>query len=42
MAETIKSNSNLQKDINKLIRLYFKQPSILYEHLCSSYHQFIE
>ena len=42
MAETIKSNSNLQKEINKLIRLYFKQPSILYEHLFSSYHQFIE
>ncbi len=33
---------NMQKEINKLVHLYFKQPSILYEHLFSSYHQFIE
>ena len=31
-----------QKDINKLIKLYFSQPQILYEHLFASYHQFIE
>jgi DNA-directed RNA polymerase beta subunit len=34
--------AEIQKEINKLIRLYFKQPSILYEHLFSSFHQFIE
>ena len=31
-----------QSDLNQLIKLYFKQPNILYEHLFSSYHQFIE
>ena len=31
-----------QSDINQLIKLYFKQPNILYEHLFSSYNQFIE
>ena len=36
------NNSDIQNDINKLIRLYFKQPSILYEHLFSSYQQFVE
>jgi DNA-directed RNA polymerase II subunit RPB2 len=34
--------TNIQNDINKLIRLYFKQPSILYEHLFCSYQQFVE
>ena len=29
-------------DIKKLIRLYFKQPKVLYEHLFSSYNQLIE
>jgi len=31
-----------QQDINQLIKLYFKQPNILYEHLFGSFHQFIE
>lgn len=34
--------SNMQKEIDKLIDLYFKQFNILYEHLFLSYHQFIE
>jgi DNA-directed RNA polymerase II subunit RPB2 len=33
--------TNTQKDINKLIDLYFNQPKVLYEHLFSSYHQFV-
>jgi DNA-directed RNA polymerase II subunit RPB2 len=32
---------NIQKELNKLIELYFNQPKILYEHLFSSYHQFV-
>jgi DNA-directed RNA polymerase II subunit RPB2 len=31
-----------QDDINQLIRLYFKQPNILYDHLFSSFHQLVE
>jgi DNA-directed RNA polymerase beta subunit len=31
----------MQKEINKLIELYFNQPKILYEHLFASYHQFV-
>jgi DNA-directed RNA polymerase II subunit RPB2 len=31
----------MQKEINKLLDLYFHQPNVLYEHLFSSYHQFI-
>lgn len=31
----------MQKEINKLIELYFNQPKVLYEHLFSSYHQFV-
>lgn len=31
-----------EKNIDNIIDLYFKQPMILYEHLFSSYHQFIE
>jgi len=34
--------STIQKDIDKIIDLYFRQSLILYEHLFSSYHQFIE
>ena len=34
--------SAIQKDIDKIVDLYFKQSLILYEHLFSSYHQFIE
>jgi DNA-directed RNA polymerase II subunit RPB2 len=33
--------SELQKEIDKLIELYFNQPKVLYEHLFSSYHQFV-
>lgn len=33
---------NIQKELDNLVDLYFKQPNILYEHLFSSYHQFIE
>ena len=36
------SNEITQKDIDQLIKLYFKQPNILYNHLFSSYHQLIE
>ena len=36
------SNEITQKDINMLIKLYFKQPNILYNHLFSSYHQLLE
>jgi len=35
-------NDNIQNDINKLTHLYFKQNSILYDHLFSSYQQFID
>ena len=28
-----------QNDINILLKLYFKQPKILYQHLFGSYHQ---
>jgi len=35
-------DSTIQKDIDKIVDLYFKQSLILYEHLFSSYHQFIE
>jgi DNA-directed RNA polymerase beta subunit len=34
--------NDIQNDINDLLHLYFKQNSILYEHLFSSYQQFIE
>ena len=34
-------NLLMQKEINKLLDLYFHQPNVLYEHLFSSYHQFI-
>ena len=34
--------NNNQEHIDKLIHLYFKQNSILYDHLFSSYNQFIE
>lgn len=33
---------NIQKELDNLVDLYFKQPNILYEHLFSSYHQFID
>lgn len=33
--------SKTQKEIDKLIELYFNQPKVLYEHLFSSYHQFV-
>jgi DNA-directed RNA polymerase II subunit RPB2 len=31
-----------QNDIDQLIKLYFKQPNVLYMHLFSSFHQLIE
>ena len=37
-----KKYKSIQPDINKLIDLYFNQPKILYEHLFSSYHQFVD
>lgn len=40
--ENVENSKVIQKELNKLVHLYFKQPSILYEHLFSSYHQFIE
>ena len=42
MSTTNQELSVSQDDINQLIRLYFKQPNILYEHLFSSFHQLIE
>jgi DNA-directed RNA polymerase II subunit RPB2 len=33
--------SNIQKEIDKLIDLYFNQPKVLYDHLFASYHQFV-
>ncbi len=33
--------SIIQKEIDKLIELYFNQPKVLYEHLFSSFHQFV-
>ena len=39
--KNIKDSIN-QSDINMLIRLYFKQHNILYEHLFSSFHQLVE
>ncbi len=36
----VDNSTNIQKELNKLVHLYFKQPSILYEHLFSSYHQY--
>jgi DNA-directed RNA polymerase beta subunit/intein/homing endonuclease len=42
MANITNDNNDIQNDINKLIHLYFKQPAILYEHLFSSYQQFLE
>lgn len=36
-------SSNLsQEDINYLVKLYYKQPNILYQHLFSSFHQLVE
>uniref|UniRef100_A0A6C0EE33 DNA-directed RNA polymerase n=1 Tax=viral metagenome TaxID=1070528 RepID=A0A6C0EE33_9ZZZZ len=35
-------DSSIDKNITNLIDLYFNQPKILYQHLFSSYHQFIE
>jgi DNA-directed RNA polymerase beta subunit/intein/homing endonuclease len=40
--DILNNDTNIQSDIDNLIHLYFKQPSILYEHLFSSYQQFIE
>jgi len=31
-----------QSDIDRLVKLYFKQPRVLYEHLFASYHQLVE
>ena len=36
------SNNIDQNDLNKILKLYFKQPKILYQHLFSSYHQLVE
>ena len=33
--------SNIQKEIDKLIELYFNQPQVLYDHLFASFHQFV-
>ena len=33
---------NIQTELDKMVDFYFNQPYILYEHLFSSYHQFIE
>ena len=31
-----------QENIDEILKLYFKQPKVLYEHLFASYHQLIE
>nr|QFG74658.1 MAG: RNA polymerase Rpb2, domain 6 [Megaviridae environmental sample] len=36
------SDEITQLELNKMIHLYFSQPNILYNHLFSSYHQFVE
>ena len=41
MSISTKEEINNQKDIDKLIDLYFNQPKVLYEHLFASYHQFV-
>lgn len=33
--------NHMQKEIDKLIEIYFNQPKVLYEHLFASYHQFV-
>ena len=33
---------NNQKEVNKLIDLYFNQPKILYSHLFDTFHQFVD
>jgi len=35
-------STNTQKELDKLIDLYFNQGKVLYDHLFSSYHQFVE
>ena len=32
---------NMQKEIDKLIDLYFNKKKVLYRHLFDSYHQFV-
>ena len=34
--------NNNQKEVNKLIDLYFNRPKVLYAHLFDTYHQFVE
>ena len=40
-SHTTKDNT-IQKDIDNIVDLYFKQSLVLYEHLFASFHQFIE
>nr|YP_003970177.1 putative DNA-directed RNA polymerase subunit Rpb2 [Cafeteria roenbergensis virus BV-PW1] len=42
MSEIITNKKDLRKGIDSLIDLYFSQPKVLYSHLFSSYHQFVE
>lgn len=42
MSELITNKKDLRKAIDALVDLYFAQPKVLYSHLFSSYHQFIE
>jgi len=42
MEEISNNNEKSQELINKLIKSYFNQPAILYEHLFASYQQFVE
>ena len=37
------NNQNIdQSELDLFLKLYFKQPKVLYQHLFSSYHQLIE
>lgn len=42
MSELITNKKDLRKGIDNLVDLYFSQPKVLYSHLFSSFHQFIE
>lgn len=42
MSELITNKKDLRRSIDYLTELYFAQPKVLYSHLFSSYHQFVE
>lgn len=42
MSDSITTKKDLRKGIDYLTELYFAQPKVMYSHLFSSFHQFIE